>query len=242
MTRPYGNAAEQAARYAVAAEMAALHESGLSISQVGAQYGITRNAVKNRLARYGFRICAVTDRTGGAGLTVARRIAARTAALDARAMKRWGCSFEQYLKFRKMRKPTRAYAAQRENASKRSIGWEFNFSQWWSVWERSGHWSERGAGHAGYVMCRKGDVGPYAPDNVYIALGTHNTSVRPQKKSGLPTGVVQNGGRFVAKRMINGQRHCVGSFDTAEAAGAAYDTFHPDITMTRNLQLAGRSA
>lgn len=237
MTRAYRKSpAPEAVRRAEATEMAALNAGGISIEQAGMRYGLTREGAIKRLVKYGFCIQApavVKD--------FPRRVAAKQKAADDLSCRKWGCDRAAYLRLRKMQKPTHAFAAQRRNANDRGIAWEFNLWQWWSVWERSGKWSERGCGYDRYVMCRKGDVGPYATDNVYIALGTHNTSVRPQKKSGLPTGVAkQNGGRFVAKRMIDGRKHRIGSFNTAEEAGIAYEAFAA-VGRTGNVQPDARA-
>lgn len=50
--------------------------------------------------------------------------------------------------------------------------------EWWTIWQMSGRWEERGRGH-GYMMCRKGDVGPYALGNVVIATGDFNAAIQP---------------------------------------------------------------
>lgn len=93
--------------------------------------------------------------------------------------------------------PTRAakqaYANQRKGAFRRGVEWRFAFDGWCRVWEESGKWGERG--RTGYVMARKGDVGPYSPDNVYITTvqensrdAWRNTPIRsnrpPVKKAG----------------------------------------------------------
>jgi hypothetical protein len=55
-----------------------------------------------------------------------------------------------------------------------AIGWELNLWQWWSIWQRSGKWEQRGRGSR-YGMCRFNDTGPYASGNVYIATCVDNT-------------------------------------------------------------------
>jgi hypothetical protein len=42
------------------------------------------------------------------------------------------------------------------------------FDEWWSIWEQSEHWHERGVGRGKYCMARFGDCGPYAIGNVKI--------------------------------------------------------------------------
>lgn len=94
------------------------------------------------------------------------------AKLSAESFDRWGCSWSQYLQIRG--KPAARYRKQKSAARARGIGWEFNLWQWWLVWQQSGKWTQRGNGQ-GYAMCRKGDVGPYAVDNVYIATISQNS-------------------------------------------------------------------
>jgi hypothetical protein len=125
------------------------------------------------------------------------------------------------------RKARRAYVTQKKRAKRRGIAWEFiNFDQWWGVWQRSGHWAERGNKDGNsFVMCRYGDVGPYSVDNVFIATCRENSSNQPQKKSGLPMGVVRTYHRpsaFTAYRRVKRKRVYIGSFPTVEQARAAY--------------------
>lgn len=58
------------------------------------------------------------------------------------------------------------------------IEFQLTFPQWWTIWQRSGRWEERGnrAGH--YVMCRKNDIGPYAVGNVFIGSFSRNVADR----------------------------------------------------------------
>jgi len=63
--------------------------------------------------------------------------------------------------------PYGQFRVQRTQAKSRKIEWLLTFDKWLEIWMNSGHYHERGT-HS-YVMCRKGDVGPYSEDNVYIA-------------------------------------------------------------------------
>ena len=58
----------------------------------------------------------------------------------------------------------------------RDIPFELTFEQWLQLWLDSGKWEERGRGGDKYCMCRIGDNGPYAVDNVFIATNSQNTS------------------------------------------------------------------
>lgn len=198
--------------------MAAAFKGGKTLPEIGAIYGVTRERIRQILAhRFGMD---ATD--GGMHERARRRRIAKMAAHDEWSFKRRGCSQAQYLHLREMSKPTRAFSRQVRNAADRGIPWELKLWQWWTIWQESGHWDQRGRGN-GYVMCRKGDVGPYSVDNVIIARGNVNSS-EANKKSGLPLGVTHAStpGRFLAARLVAGQRLRFGTFATADAAHAAY--------------------
>lgn len=117
--------------------------------------------------------------------------------------------------------PRGAFTAQKTGAYFRGVGWELTIWEWWTIWEESGHWPERGRSQ-GYVMCRRGDEGPYAVGNVFIAPARVNSSDVKIKRKWLPIGVTINGGRFLARRKFNGKHFCLGTYDTPEEAHAAY--------------------
>ena len=73
-------------------------------------------------------------------------------------------------------KPQKRYIQQKCQADHRGIGWLFTFDTWWKMWEESGKWNERGRKTGQYCMARKGDIGPYSPENVDIILVTKNSS------------------------------------------------------------------
>lgn len=114
-----------------------------------------------------------------------------------------------------------AFGRQRYQAQKRGIEWNLSLEQWWDFWQSSGYWDQRGRGQ-GYVMCRRGDTGPYEIGNIFIALCRHNSSNRRGKKSKLPIGVWKDRGKFGAKRMIGGKSYYLGSFDNPVDAHNAY--------------------
>lgn len=71
--------------------------------------------------------------------------------------------------------PKGKYIRQRANSHTRGIEWLFTFESWWKIWEESGKWEERGTGPGQFYMCRKGDIGPYAPWNVDIKSHSENS-------------------------------------------------------------------
>jgi len=80
--------------------------------------------------------------------------------------------------------PQQKFVAQRHGAKTRGVEWLMTFDQWWNVWEESGKWKYRGQG--GYCMARKGDFGPYSPDNVYICTIAQNMHDAHARRQGRP--------------------------------------------------------
>jgi hypothetical protein len=72
----------------------------------------------------------------------------------------------------------RKFRQQQRDAAHRGINFLLSFGQWWSIWQRSGHWDQRGIRRGQYVMARYGDQGPYAVGNVRICTTTENSKER----------------------------------------------------------------
>lgn len=199
--------------------MAALYKNGLTLEQIGEQYSCTRENVRQCLARVGAK-----STEGGAAKRRSDRKERQLIEREEQSRERWGCSFADYLKIRSVKKATLAFRSQKRAARPRGIEWQLSLSEWWSIWEKSGLWNQRGLGQ-GYVMCRHGDVGPYAVGNVFIALCRENSSERAGKlRRDLPMGVMQRKGRkdYLAQRMIGGKQIHLGYYDTPEEAHMAY--------------------
>lgn len=64
--------------------------------------------------------------------------------------------------------PEGKFSVQKRKAKQRGIAWQLSFEEWWSIWQESGKWDQRGQGAASYCMCRHEDTGPYAVGNVRI--------------------------------------------------------------------------
>jgi hypothetical protein len=75
----------------------------------------------------------------------------------------------------------RAYAKYRwhkNRSRRRDIPFLLTFDEWWTIWQESGHWHERGAYRGQYQMARFGDKGPYAVGNVRIVTREENVAER----------------------------------------------------------------
>lgn len=165
--------------------MVDLYRSGSTFKEIGIAHGLSRERVR-QILRYRLGIGAQ------ASGRLARRMrvkAATLAAKEARSLAKFGCSRSQYAELieigREMmregasfcRTPTGAWHSQRRSAMMRGIPWQISLWDWWMVWKISGKWGHRGRGR-GYMMCRIGDQGAYSLDNVYIATGSHNATLR----------------------------------------------------------------
>ena len=64
---------------------------------------------------------------------------------------------------------------QRGMAKHRGIPFLFTFEEWYDIWQKSGHWEDRGVGRGKYCMSRVGDNGAYEVGNVFIQ--THTQTV-----------------------------------------------------------------
>jgi hypothetical protein len=73
-----------------------------------------------------------------------------------------------------------AYEKRRQDAKTRGIPFLLTFEEWWSVWDESGKFAERGQHTGQYVMARHGDLGPYAVGNVRIITCNENVSEQHQ--------------------------------------------------------------
>lgn len=156
-----------------AQRMCALYRGGMTLQEIGTAYGLTRERVRQILAREGL---SRTD--GGIAGKAARKVevkaAARLARDNAKTMLRFGCDFATLLRLNEGRRgyakgtAARAYLQQKRSAEHRGIKWQMSFPEWRAVWEKSGRWDDRGRQANSYVMARVQDFGPYAPWNVYV--------------------------------------------------------------------------
>jgi hypothetical protein len=219
-----------------AARMAEMFRSGQTLAAIGEEYGVSRERVRQIISKHhGLRA-----EDGGISVAAKARNSARADARERRCLEQYGCTYADWRSLaligRQMIRagasqsmtPIGAYCTQRHNAKKRGIEWRFTLWSWWQVWHRSGKWEFRGRGQ-GYVMCRHGDEGAYAPGNVFIALHTQNSSeIFRGRVRHLPIGVQKCRRRYHAQRMIGGTLRSLGYFLTPEEAHAAYIAAAPE--------------
>jgi hypothetical protein len=177
--------------------MLALYRNGATLKQIGERYGITRERVRQILTK----LYGMDARHGGARVIARRRAISHTARKDAKCLDKHGCSYAQYKELIEMgrsltgagigaaRTPVRAFAQQRNNALRCGYPWKLTLWQWWTVWQKSGHWSERGRGN-GYWLTRRDKTGPFIVENVFIARGEDSWSEASPRRA--PRGVLRS--------------------------------------------------
>lgn len=165
--------------------MVRMFAEGNTMAEIGERFHITKQRVHQIISRSG-----IAGSLGGAQKKRRQHKQDRDDFKRRTFEQRMGCSKERYQELRKIgasmisagfsyrQTPIGAFAVQRCNAKIRNIEWCLTVWEWWIIWLESGRWSARGARLDKYVMCRRGDVGPYAKDNVYIATSAHNQAER----------------------------------------------------------------
>lgn len=149
--------------------MAAMYRQGLTLEKIGEHFGITRERVRQILAKAG-----LTRAEGGTSLVARSKKVAKLARLDAECLARWGMRHEDLKQLRAIGAAA-AYQHQRASAAQRGIKFTLTLPQWWAVWEASGKFADRGRGIGKYVMSRIKDSGGYEMGNVHIQSAVENS-------------------------------------------------------------------
>ena len=153
--------------------MAQMYRQGVTLEKIGAQFGITRERVRQVLKRFG-----VTSQEGGKCAQVAMAggsVLQRNRAAARRAQEaRWGVAYDLLCVLRS-EGLTAAYRSHEKSAAARGIAFDLTLSQWWAIWQASGHAHERGRGKGKYCMSRMSDAGGYTLGNVHIQPCVENS-------------------------------------------------------------------
>lgn len=88
-----------------AVAFAKLYREGSTLKQIGEQFGITRERVRQIMTKH----IGIRANDGGQHTRAIATKKKNKARRDARSLKKWGCRFDQYVALRAMKKPTRAY-------------------------------------------------------------------------------------------------------------------------------------
>lgn len=159
-------------------QIAVMFRQGLTLEEIGAQHGITRERARQILRdHYGLR-----GDDGGACVRSALARAARLNRTEARYQRKHGCSRAQYKQILRAG-GTRGYTELKRNAARDNIKLELTLWQWWGLWQESGRWKDRGRGR-GYWMFRLRSDAPLSIDNYCIAPGDEAMSLMHQAEPG----------------------------------------------------------
>ena len=215
-----------------AERMAGMYRQGVTASKIAAEYGISRERVRQILKKKG-----LTGKQGGIQLRTGYKREARSARLDAQCLLKWGISRAEHKQLRQDG-ILRAFESQRKNANLRGIEWSLSLVQWLTVWRASGRLAQRGRGKGKYVMSRIKDSGGYVIGNVHIQLSEENNREGIKKVRAAGT-VAKHIGVWClypgsSKPWIaKVARTYIGAFATEEEAAtarAAYITSNPSIS------------
>lgn len=191
-----------------------LFKQGKTLREIGAMYSVTGERIRAILARHG-----VTGKSGGRAARIAKAKAEKAERREKAFIEKYGCTSEQFRDVcgsygEVSRSAYRAFSQQQNSAAARGVEWKLKFWDWYSVWQESGKWEERGRGVGGYCMCRFGDEGAYELGNVYIDTFVHNSTLgrtlaHEQQKRRTPVylAVMAAGGRKAVSEAIGVDRN-----------------------------------
>lgn len=159
-------------------QAASMFRQGLTLAKIGQQFGVTRERIRQILAKQGIRAVE-----GGCSIRTQEKRARKSDDAEARSQLKYGLSKAQVAEYRKQGLVF-AYRNQCRSASSRGIEFSLSFKQWILIWEASGKLDLRGRGIGKYVMSRIRDDGGYEIGNVHIQLATQNSREAVQKWRG----------------------------------------------------------
>lgn len=158
--------------------MERMHSQGCTLQAIGDQFGVSRERVRQILAKRG-----VKASDGGISVKTAIKKQQLQARRESASLKKYGLPYDLMCELREQGLVS-AFTRQRLNAEMRGIDWNLTFAQWFSVWQTSGKLHLRGRGKGKYVMSRILDDGPYALGNVHIQLAVENSREAVEKWRG----------------------------------------------------------
>jgi len=154
-------------------EIKRLHEEGFTLQEIGDEYEVTRERIRQILKSLGF---AAKD--GGRFKKNQKKKSDFLLEQERRYMRLYGCSAKDKKKIYGLvtdkDSPHGKFSTQRSSASNRGIEWNISLKEWFDIWIGSGKWYERGRGKHGYVMARYNDTGAYEIGNVKIIRSIQN--------------------------------------------------------------------
>lgn len=170
-------------------DMAEAYRSGRTLAEIAADYGVTRERVRQILRKD----AQVSAKDGGAALRLRRNRERVEAEALTRALAKHGCTPAQVRELRRLgrqamsqglhreRTPIGAFCRQRASATRNGHAWGLSLGQWWSIWQESGKWEERGRGR--YVLGRRDRSQGFTVENCEIRSSSEN-SIQTRREHG----------------------------------------------------------
>lgn len=156
-------------------EMARLYREGKTLVEIGSQYGMTRERVRQLLARRG-----LNWEDGGAHVHAQRSRKLRAAKMEERTLARYGCTLAQRRELLRIHQEMQkqgltlyqslmtGFHSKRNWVRRHGQIWQITPWEFWKTWEQSGKWLERGRGDEKYGLARKDKSLPWTVDNVAV--------------------------------------------------------------------------
>lgn len=141
--------------------MAFPYRNGRTHAEVGAEFGVTRERVRQILKKQG-----ITGADGGAHLRAQVRHAAKG---PCRSELKYGLPMARIQELRRQGF-TRAYLQKQKHAAAIAVPFELTLEEFVDLWERSGRWSERGRGASRYGLVMFDPKRGITPENVFVGL------------------------------------------------------------------------
>jgi DNA-binding CsgD family transcriptional regulator len=162
-----------------ATSMMEMWRKGNSLESIGIKHNITRERVRQLIAKYhpGINITVKSARNAERRR---KEEEVRKQNSQYRAVSVYGVSEYELREIQGNRKmsdtkgPALIYRQKQNDAKIRNIPWEFTLKTWFDTWQNSGKWPERGRGSKRFCMSRVGDIGPYSPSNARIITNSQN--------------------------------------------------------------------
>ncbi len=149
---------------------------GATLEAIGSSYGITRERVRQILARDG-----LTRFDGGVHVAAASRAESRQRQREQRFFQKWGHDRQAH---RRIPMAARIAFSQQQSHMKNwfHVPWTLTLAEWWDIWQRSGKWNQRGQGRGKFCLARIDKAKPFEVGNVAVVEYALNSQRTQQQR------------------------------------------------------------
>ena len=167
-------------------------KNGQTLSSIGKEYGISRQAVQIIISR------SKLDRSNGGYFGSKARIKERAEIKKEKQRNhikkindKYGMNYKDVRELQTtlcdttcptLTNPTYVFFRKKHNAIRAGINWTLKFGDWWKLWSESGKWEERGRKNHEYVLGRKTNKRGFTPENSVIITNKENIANRIYKE------------------------------------------------------------